>query len=87
MAGDSRPVGYWANQFASPYFMLGQDGAHPVDVDHVVGAAVMVHQPRQELDLLVAPAVQPVEKGSHGGIVARGAARGRRLLAVADGER
>ena len=44
---------------------LDQDGAHAVDVDHVVGAAVVVHQTSQELDLLVAPAVEPVQKVTH----------------------
>ena len=44
---------------------LDQDGAHAVDVDHVVGAAVVVHQTSQELDLLVAPAVEPVQEVAH----------------------
>src|SRR5215467_14281222 len=51
---------------AEPLQPLGEDGADAVDVHDVVGAAVVVHQARQELDLLVAPAVDPVQKVSHG---------------------
>ena len=32
----------------------------------IVGAAVVVHQARQEVDLLVAPAVEAVQEISHG---------------------
>lgn len=44
---------------------LDRNGAHAVDVNHVVGAAVVVHQTSQELDLLVAPSVEPVQKFAH----------------------
>src|SRR5205814_6617185 len=45
---------------------LGKDGADSIDVEHVVGAAVVVHQAREELDLLIAPAVEPGQEVSHG---------------------
>ena len=45
---------------------LGQDGPHAVHVQHVVGAAVLVHQARQHRDLRVAPAVEAVQEISHG---------------------
>jgi UDP-glucose 4-epimerase len=44
---------------------LDQDGAHAVDVQHVVGAAVVVHQAGEKLDLLVAPAVEAVQEVAH----------------------
>ncbi|HEU4367691.1 MAG TPA: hypothetical protein VFV05_05605 [Methylomirabilota bacterium] len=48
---------------------LGQDRPDPVDVQHVVATAVVIHQARQELDLLVAPAVEAVQEVAHRAMV------------------
>src|SRR6185503_20534891 len=44
---------------------LGQDGADPVHVEDVVGAAVVIHEAREELDLLVPPAVESRDEVAH----------------------
>jgi hypothetical protein len=48
---------------------LGEDGADAAHVHDVIGPAVVIHQAREELDLLVAPAVDPFQEVSHGGMV------------------
>src|SRR5204862_7717000 len=57
---------------------LGEDGAGAGHVQHVVGAAAVVHEAREKVDLLVPPAIEAVPEVAHaryGNLAAPGAER------------